>query len=151
VDASCPFCGAVLRDVPAPLAFAGILLGLSLMGCGDDTATDEGADSGSASNTVSATNGESSSAETGSTTAEETMEGEAADYGGPEATFEETAEPEESGPQPESSSDDTGTTTTGSTDDSGTSDTSGTDTGATTTDSSAEGADYGAAPPQNPH
>jgi len=80
-----------------------------------------------------------------STTQNNEESAEGSDYAGPEATseVEETSAPESS------SEDTTGGDTTAA--DTSTSDTSGTDTGATTTDSSAEGADYGAAPPQLPH
>jgi hypothetical protein len=147
LESSCPFCGTPLRDAPAPLAFAGLLLGLTLVGCGDRTmGEDEGAGSETES-TVSASSEESGSSGGGSETTDGNLEtAEASDYAGPEPT-------EESGPQPESSSEDTGTEDTGTEDtttaESGSSDSTGTDTGETTAapDPSGEGSDYGGAPP----
>lgn len=144
---SCPFCGATLRDAPAPHALAaGVLLGLTLFGCGGDSA---GAEEGNGES-VSAGSTETSSSATGTESTTENLEesAEAADYGGPETSLEDT------GPLPESSGEDTGTDTgdssggdtTGGESTGGES--TGTDTGEGTTDASAEGADYGAAPPQ---
>lgn len=79
---------------------------------------------------------------TGMTTAiSQTETAEASDYGGPEVTSDvDTSASQESS---DGSSDGTGS-------DSGSSDSTGTDTGATTLDTgSAEGADYGAAPPRD--
>lgn len=153
-DSKCPFCGTVQRDVSAPLAFAGLLLGLSLMGCGDKNGGDEAAED-TTDPTVTAssedTGASSGVSGTESTTQNNSESAEASDYAGPEPT-EDTAEPESSGEDttgPNTTDDSTGPDPTEDTtgDTSASSDTSGTDTGNMMTDASGEGSDYGGAPP----
>lgn len=146
---SCPFCGSSLRDAPAPLAtVAGVLLGLTLFGCGDDTASETGA----SSQTMSSTAG-TETTETGTVGVTDTDSQGASDYGGP-STLEDTGLPQTTdtdGSSSDSSSSDDGSSgdTTAAESSSSDSGSSGTDTGSSSSDSgSAEGADYGAAPPK---
>ena len=95
-----------MRDTPAPLAFAGLLLGLSLMGCGETKNSEEGNAESETDPTVTASSEDTGSSSgitgTGSTTQNQET-AEASDYAGPEAT----SDWEETGPEPESSGEDT--------------------------------------------
>lgn len=141
----CPFCAAPQRDTGPQLgAFAGVLLGLALVGCGDDTepTTSVGETTMTTTATTDPTDTDASTSN-GMTTAVSTESATASDYAGPEVTsdVDTTDTLEESS----SSADDTSS---GS--DSGGSESTGTDTGSATTDTgTAEGADYGAAPPRD--
>jgi hypothetical protein len=138
----CPFCATPLRETGSQLGgFAGVLLGLALVGCGDDGTepTTSIAETTMATTDPTDPTDTDASTSTGMTTAVSTESASASDYAGPEVTSEidTTDTPEES-----SSSDDSGS-------ESG-SDSSGTDTGNATTDTgTAEGADYGGAAPRD--
>lgn len=134
----CPFCGAPQRDTGTSLGgFAGVLLGLALAGCGDDTSPDPtGASSTMTTMSTEPTAGESTTGGSNATT--EVEGGEAADYGGSGPIEESGLEttPADSGSSDESSGETSGST--------------GTDTGSSTTDTgSAESADYGGATPRD--
>jgi len=143
---ACPFCGTALNDSIAPLhAVAGILLGLTMFGCGDDT-TNESV-GGTQTTTMSTSE---TSTETGTVPVTETMTNGGSDYAGPTSlestgpldtsSSEETVAPESSS---DSSSSDTGS-------ESGSESSTGTDTGSSSSDTgSAESADYGGAAPKN--
>lgn len=132
----CPFCGSPQRDTGTSLGgFAGVLLGLALAGCGDDTTPDPTGASSTMTTSPEPTAGDSTTGGTNVTT--EVEGGEAADYGG-------------SGPIEDSGLETTPVESSSGEDSSSSGDSSGTDTGATTTDTgSAESADYGGAAPRN--
>jgi len=142
----CPFCAAPQRDTGSQLgAFAGVLLGLALVGCGDD-GTEPTTSVAETTMTMTTTDPTDTDASTstggGTTTAAMTETAEASDYAGPEVT----SDFDSSDTQEESSDTSSGDTSS----DSGGSESTGTDTGSATTDTgTAEGADYGAAPPRD--
>lgn len=133
----CPFCGAPQRDTGTSLGgFAGVLLGLALVGCGDDSTPDPTGASSTMTTTTSPepTSGDSTTG--GSNVTTEVEGGEAADYGG-------------SGPIEESGLETTPAESSSGDESSGSTDSSGTDTGSSTSDTgSAESADYGGAAPR---
>ncbi len=133
----CPFCATPQRDTgPGLVGFAGVLLGLALAGCGDDSGEPTTSVGETSMTTTDATDTDSAtSTGTGMTTAVSQSESAASDYGGPEVTSEV----------------DTSTSVgSASSDSTGGSDSTGTDSGSSTTDTgSAESADYGGAAPRN--
>jgi len=150
---SCPFCAAVLRHDTAPIAgIASILLGLALMGCGDDGSTDTGADSGTSATSPSTTTTSPSTtdsmtdATTGTFTTNDDMSATVAAYGDPsfDSSASLTENPESSSGTAESSS----TDATGSESSSGGTGSTGTDTGSSSNASDvSDSADYGGAAP----
>ena len=136
---ACPFCGAPQRDATTPIGgFAGVLLGLALAGCGDDTTepTTTAAETGQMTD-PSATDSSSSSVGETTNSVSDTESAGVSDYGGPSSGFDASTTASDS-------------TTDGTTDTSGGSDSTGTDTGASSVDTgTAEGADYGGAAPRN--
>jgi hypothetical protein len=139
--ASCPFCGTAQRDVVTPIGgFAGVLLGLALVGCGDDSSepTTSAAETGQMTD-PSATDSASASVGTTSSAVTDTDTASGADYGGPTSGFETSA----TATTDTATEDTTDGTSTGT-------DSTGTDTGASSSDTgTASGSDYGGAAPRD--
>lgn len=131
----------MLRDAPAPHLFAGVVLGLALIGCGGREDCEEGA------TTASSAGSAMTDAACGQSSAQETEAGGGEDYAGPEPT-EDTYEPPDDTTEGESASESTGADTTGG--ESTTGDTTsaestetGDTTGATTESEGSSGSDSG--------
>jgi hypothetical protein len=139
----CPFCGAAQRDIATHLGgFAGVLLGLALVGCGDDSETATNAES-----TMTAPTETDGTTDPGTSVGVTDSESaEVSDYGGPGSGVDTSTTESTTASSTDASS---STDAASSTDGESSSGSSGTDTGSSTSDTgSAEGADYGAAPPR---
>ncbi|HET6582003.1 MAG TPA: hypothetical protein VFG69_01125 [Nannocystaceae bacterium] len=103
---SCPFCGAALRDAPAPHAIAAVVLGFALMGCGDRDECADGA-------TTAASSGSAmDDAACGQNSTLETEAGGGEDYAGPEPT-EDSYEPPDDTTEEGGATESTGADTSG--------------------------------------